>query len=301
MKLATTTGDFAQYAATWEECVQWIHDAGFRYIDFGGAGDRAFVRDDGWQDRAKRLNDYAQNLGMQFVQMHSPDGINPLDPVRQDELVAMTNRSIEVCAVMGISQTVVHPGTWPGMTKEEFFKENRAFFSRLFPSMEKTGVNVLVENTTRKNVPPDTYDLFTGEDMAEFLRYVNHPLLHAVWDTGHGNVDGPQYENIVALGKELYGLHIHDNNGWADEHSIPYFGTLSLDGLMHGLLDVGYQGYFTFEAIRALEYKNGQAPRYKFEGDRRLRHPTAELQMAAEKLLYAIGKHCLTAYDVFEG
>jgi len=299
VKLATTTGDFAPYAETWEECVQWIHDAGFRYIDFGVAN-REFLYDGGWADRAKQLNDYAQNLGMAFVQMHSPDGINPLDPARQDELVAITNRSIEICAAMGIPQTVVHPGTRAGITKEEYFKENRAFFNRLLPVMEKTGVNVLVENTTRKNVPPDSYDLFTGGDMVEFLRYMDHPLLHAVWDTGHGNVDGSQYESIVALGKELYGLHVHDNNGWADEHSMPYFGTLSLDGLMHGLLEADYQGYFTFEAIRALEYKNGQAPRHKFEGDRRLRHPTAELQMAAEKLLYAIGKHCLTAYGVFE-
>lgn len=298
MKLATTTSDFARYG-TWEDCVRWIHDAGFRYIDFGVAN-REFLRDDGWDARAKQLNDYAQSLDMRFIQMHSPDGINPLDPVRQDELVAITNRSIEICAVMGIPQTVVHFGARPGLTKEEFYKENLAFYRRLFPTMEKTGVNVLVENSPRKHAPPDCYCLSTGEEMVDFLRFVNHPLLHAVWDTGHGNTDGSQYENIMALGRELYGLHVHDNNGWADEHSIPYFGTLSLDGLMHGLLDSGYQGYFTFEAINALEYKNGQAPRRKFEGDRRLRHPTAELQMAAEKLLYAIGKHCLTAYDVFE-
>ncbi|MBO4854170.1 MAG: sugar phosphate isomerase/epimerase [Oscillospiraceae bacterium] len=299
MKLATTTSDFAQYAATWEDCVQGIYDAGFRYVDFGVAN-REFLRDDGWADRAKRLNDYAQNLGMQFIQMHSPDGINPLDIARQDDLVAITNRSIEICAVMGIPQTVVHFGTRQGITKEEFYKENLAFYSRLFPAMEKTGVNVLVENSPRKHAPPDSYCLSTGEELADFLRHVNHPLLHAVWDTGHGNLDGPQYESIVALGKELYGLHVHDNNGWADEHTIPFSGTVSLDGLMHGLLDIGYQGYFTFEVLRLLDYKNGQAPRRKFEGDRRLRHPTMELQQAAEKLLYAVGKHCLTAYGVFE-
>lgn len=298
MKLATTTTDFARYG-TFEDCVRWIHEAGFKYLDFGVAN-REFLRDDGWEKRTKMLNDYAGSLGMKFIQMHSPAG-NPMDPAKQEDLIAITERSIRIAALMGIPQTVVHVGTWDGITMDEFYKGNYGFFRRLFPVMEETGVNVLIENSTRVNVPPEKRPyIYSGEDMREFLRHMDHPLMHALWDTGHGNVDGPQYENIVTLGKELYGIHVHDNSGWADEHAIPYMGTLSLDALMHGLLDIDYQGYFTFEAVNAIEYKNGQNRIYKWEDDRRLRHPTAELQLLAEKLLYGVGKHALSAYGVFE-
>lgn len=299
MKLATTTGDFAMYVKTWEDCLTHIRDAGFRYVDFGVAN-REFLHDDTWRERTAKLMDHAEKLGMKFVQMHSPDYINPLDPVRQDELVEVTVRSIEIAAMIGIPQTVVHFGTRQGMTREEFYRDNLAFYSRLFPVMERTGVNVLVENSPRKHAAEGSWNLSTGEELADFLAFAGHPLLHALWDTGHGNLDGPQYENIIALGRELRGLHVHDNGGYADEHALPMTGTVSFDGLMHGLLDIGYEGYFTFEAIRILDYKNGQAPRMKYEGDRRLRHPDAALQDEAERLLYGIGRHILTSYDVFE-
>ena len=120
MKLATTTSDFAMYARNYEECVKFIHDAGFRYIDFGMT-DRRYYTSPNWKDEVKRLRDYAESLDMKFVQMHSPEG-NPLDIQRRDDLVALTKRSIEVCEIMGISQTVVHSGWKEDLCEEEYFE-----------------------------------------------------------------------------------------------------------------------------------------------------------------------------------
>lgn len=299
MKLATTTTDFAPYVRTYEECVKGIYDAGFRYIDFGCG--RNFLEDDNWRDNAKRLRDYAESLGMKFIQMHSPEG-NPLDLKRRDELVKVTNRSIEVCDIMGIPQTVVHAGWKAEISKEEFYEGNLEFYRQLFPTMEKTGVNVLVENTSSTNIPPEKYYYFiTGEQLVDFLKYAEHPLLHAVWDTGHANTEGTQYDQIMALGKELYGIHIHDNSGHGDEHTLPYFGTINMDDVMNALIDVKYEGYFTLEVVTALRNsRNGHGRRHVFERDTRLLEPTLEMQIDLERLLYTIGKYCLTSYDVFE-
>jgi len=300
MKLATTTSDFAPYV-TYEECIKLIHDVGFRYIDFG-MGDRRYYTSQNWKDEVKRMRDYAESLDMKFVQMHSPEG-NPLDLKRRDDLVELTNRSIEVCEIMGISQTVVHSGWQEGISKDEFYEKNLEFYQSLFPTMEKTGVNVLIENTSSKNIPPEKYYYFlTGQQMVDFLQYAHHPLLHAVWDTGHANTEGNQYEQIKALGKELYGLHVHDNSGRGDEHILPYMGTVNMDDVMNGLIDIGYEGYFTFEASSALRYsKSGQGRRHVFEQDKRLLEPTLEMQIDMERLMYTIGKYCLSAYGVFEG
>ena len=297
MKLATSTSDFGRWGVTYEDLVKLIHDAGFRYVDIV-INRRICDSPDGLEE-AKRIRDYAEKLGMKFVQAHSPEG-NPLSPEKQDRMVQLTNRSIEICEILGVPQTVVHAGWKKDIGEEEYFKENLDFYKQLYPMMEKTGVNVLIENSTRKNLG-SYYYFYTGKQMVDFLKYANHPLLHAVWDTGHGNPEGNQYEHLVALGEELYGLHVHDNSGEGDEHIIPYLGTLNMDDVMNGLLDANYKGCFTFEAVATLRQSGSRhGKRHVFERDTRLLEPTLEMQMDLERLLYTIGKHCLSAYGVFE-
>jgi sugar phosphate isomerase/epimerase len=160
---------------------------------------------------------------------------------------------------------------------------------------------ILTENTTHATLPEGRFYMYTGKEMVDFIEYIDHPLFQAVWDTGHGTTEGSQYDNIVALGKHLKGLHVHDNNGKADEHTMPYTGVLNLDQVMNALLDIGYEGYFTFEALNVLRAaKDGRQPRQKFERDTRLANPSLEMQIDMERLLYHVGKHALTAYDCFE-
>ena len=166
--------------------------------------------------------------------------------------------------------------------------------------MEKNNVCVLHENTASSNMP--WFYPKTGADMAEFSNYVNHPLFHSCWDTGHANIEGSQYDEIVTLGSDLYAIHLNDNRGAQDEHIIPYFGTLNLDEVMHALKDIHYKGPFTFEAGSTLRPQNyWLGSRHEFSRDTRLSEPTLELQIALEKFMYQVGKHILSSYDVFEG
>lgn len=140
-----------------------------------------------------------------------------------------------------------------------------------------------------------------GADMKEFVEYVNHPLFHACWDTGHAHIEGIQYDEILALGNELYALHVNDNRGEKDEHMIPFFGTISMDEVMHALIDSGYQGYFTMEAgscLRSANYWLGK--RYQFKKDNRLAQPQLFMQKQMEKLMYEIGVYILKSYDCYE-
>jgi len=297
MKLATTTADFTRFTG-YREAIRLIREAGFRYIDIS-IGGHAFLTEDNWREEAKEIRDYAEKLGVTFIQAHSPGG-NPLSTGKQDGVVQVTERAIEISRILGVPQIVVHSGWKKEIGKEEFFELNLEFYKRLYPSMEKTGVNVLIENTTTTNMP-GYYYFTTGREMVEFLEYANHPLLHAVWDTGHGITEGNQYDQLVALGKELYGIHVHDNSGRGDEHALPYTGILNMDDVINGLIDANYQGYFTFETVRALrEAKSRHGARQLFERDQRLLEPSLEIQIDVERLLYTIGKYCLSAYNIFE-
>lgn len=300
MKLATTTGDFVKYLDNIYDNIKEIRNAGFRCVDLGLLGTETYFADgDSWRDEIKRLREYAENLGVTFVQAHSPNAtLMKAERLEQEQRWAV--RSIEICELLGINNVVVHAGYGGSVSKNEWYEWNANFYRSLFPVMEKTGVNVLTENTTVNNLAHDRFYIFTGADMVEFIEYVNHPLFHAVWDTGHGISEGSQYENIMALGNHLRAIHVHDNSGRADEHALPYTGILNLDDLINGLIDVGYDGYFTFEAEQSLQPSRARNKRQRFERDTRLLEPTLEMQIAAEKLLYTIGKSALAAYGIFE-
>lgn len=300
MKLATQVGDFWKHPISSEESIKLIRDAGFRYLDIG-LGGRFFATDESWHDTVKEFMGYAEKHGMQYVQAHSPNA-TVLTPDRWDKEVFWGKRSLEICREMGIPQVVIHASyTKHPVCKESWYEENVKFYRELLPVAEETGVMILTENTTHANLPEGRFYMYTGKDMVDFIEYIDHPLFQAVWDTGHGTTEGSQYDNIVALGKHLKGLHVHDNNGKADEHTMPYTGVLNLDQVMNGLLDIGYEGYFTFEALNVLRAgKDGRQPRQKFERDTRLFEPTLEMQIDMERLLYHVGKHALSAYDCFE-
>ena len=304
MKLATTTGDFDRFLKTHQERIDAVMDAGFRYIDLNmytiNENDELLISDH-WDRNAKTILENTQKRGGTFVQAHSPSG-NPLseNTTAADDLVKATIRAIDVCGVLGIPNIVVHAGMYNGIGKEESFEKNKDFFRKLFPAMERNNVNVLCENSTKKNMG-NMYFTNTGADMREFVEYVDHPLFHACWDTGHGNCEGSQYTEITDLGKELYALHINDNSGRGDEHVLPYFGTMNLDEIMNALIDIQYNGYFTFESsssLRPSHYWLGN--RKEFEKDSRLAHPQLFMQKQLEKLLYDMGVYILEQYHCFE-
>ena len=202
--------------------------------------------------------------------------------------------------MLGIRNTVVHPGFMLDISKEEWFEKNRDFYKKLFPAMEEHGVNVLVENSTAANLGP-RYWVNSGKDMVAFLRFVDHPLLHACWDTGHANCEGSQYDDIMTLGKELYAIHYNDNHGQKDEHLIPYMGTLNHDEVINALIDVGFDGYFTLECSSSLvRQKHWLGKRRVFEKDTRLAETQLFMQEHLEALMYDISKYILTSYGLFE-
>ena len=300
MKLATTTGDFGAYAKTQQERMDYISRAGFRYVDYSfGAdyADRSGVYSADWRGHLDDVRRAADRLGLRFVQAHSPMG----SPIRRGDyhaaFVEDTRRCVESCAILGIPNLVVHSGYEQGITKEECLERNRDFFMELLTYSERFGVNILVENFNKMCVE-GMYWIDNAPDLKAMIELVDHPLFHAVWDTGHANMqDMPQDEALRLLGRHVYALHVQDNMGDTDAHIAPFFGTLNLDSLMHGLLDIGYKGYFTFEAGSMLLPGRRRRP---YEKDQRLLNAPLGLRIEAERLLYQIGRYTLQAYGCFE-
>ncbi|MBQ6826321.1 MAG: sugar phosphate isomerase/epimerase [Clostridia bacterium] len=303
MKIASTTSDFRTIPSDDHlERVRHIAKAGFKYIDLSfydiDKKNSPFMLEN-YKEYVENLKELANELGIKYVQAHLPN-CNPLDEENFDEYLECTIRAIEICGMLGIENAVIHTGWMDNITKEQYFEMNLEALKPLFPAMEKSNVNVLIENSAKANMG-NKYFFFTGADMKEFIEYVNHPLLHACWDLGHANIEGHQYKDIIALGDDLRALHVHDNYGKSDQHIALFCGTLNMDEVMTALIDINYKGYFTFEADNTISFgQTWQLKRRKFEKDTRLFNPSTEMLDAAEKFLFEIGKACLSAYGIYE-
>ena len=171
-------------------------------------------------------------------------------------------KCMAVCAFVDCHALVVHPIQRP--TKEEEWEVNMAAYKRLIPAAKKYGVKICLENlfVHRVMMPLEA----PCSDAAEACLYVDtlneaagEECFGFCFDVGHANLLGRKIgEFIKILGKRLTVLHIHDNDGRYDEHSLPYTGvcdwggnrTCDWDGFVQALKEIGYRGGLSFETFR---------------------------------------------------
>lgn len=297
MKLATTTGDYFAHTDSQKAALAHIRQAGFRHADYNFGGDYRFqngVFSDGYEAYFEDIAQTADALGIRLVQAHAPMG----KPLEDDgKFLADNIRCIDACGAWNIPNIVIHSGYVRGLTPEQTFERNKAFFLPLLERAEKYGVNILVENFNKMHVE-GLYWIDNAPDLLRMIECVDHPLFHAVWDVGHANMqEMPQDDALRLLGKHVRAVHIQDNMGDKDSHLAPFLGTLNLDAVMSGLLDIGYDGYFTFEVGA---FFTPPEKRRQYSRSTLLASAPLELRDAFERYLYMLGKCVLEKYGCFE-
>ena len=298
MKLAARTADFFSYTGSQTESMALLRDAGFRYADYSFGCDyksRTGIYGEDFSRYLDTVAETADRLGLTLVQAHAPMGAPLNDP--DGSFLQATKLCVEACGRWGIPNLVVHSGYLPNLSKEDTFAQNRDFFLSVLEEAEKQNVNILVENFNRMS-HDDIYWIDNATDLLHLIELVDHPLFHAVCDTGHANLQPmPQNEEMKILGDHIKAIHFQDNPGDYDVHFLPYQGTMDIDSVICGLQDIGYKGYFTFEVANFFYPVSARRQDCK---ETRLHNPPFALQMALEKYLYTLGKTILEAYDLFE-
>lgn len=305
MKLVTTTCDLAEYYENKSVAtpIRGIAETGFRHIDLSMYHtiykDSPWIASgDGWKIEIEDSAKEADACGLDFCQAHSPDGQHFIPGEDRDALILATKRSIEACAMLDIPYTVIHAGATKGKDRETFIKENIEFFKLFGEEANRYGVKLLVENTASAWNPE--YYLWTGEEMADFVSRSKLDYLHICWDIGHGNVQGcNQYDDIMAMGKELKAVHMQDNCGDFDTHRMPMAGTTNFDKVMRGLIDSGYEGCFTFEGCNTIRRgRSWPKSRRDIEPSDRLTNVPLYIQQKQISVMYEIGKWMLEEYNI---
>ena len=238
--------------------IEAIAKAGF------GAYDMSLFRmkrepDCGWNTAdyrtyAKELRRFADSLGIVCNQSHAPYPTSYGDE-RDAPIFDRTVRAIECAALLGAKSVVVHPlhhlDYEVAENRERMREMNLTFYEKLLPYARGYGIAIAVENMWQRTDGRCSHS--TCSMPAEFCDYVDahdDPYLVGCLDLGHVNLmpdsDLPAF--IHALGaKRLRALHVHDNDGIRDAHTIPYLGCADIDGAMRALGQIGYEGDLTFE------------------------------------------------------
>ncbi len=300
MKLVNTTDDFVAYFSDKSVAAPLaaMSKTGFRHIDLSMysiiyEGSPWTSTGDKWKKEIEDCRQIADELGFDFCQAHSPD---PKDG--SEASINAVRNSIEACGMLGIPHTVVHALAPRDKTPEEFFRLNVDFYKQFEKDLERYNVNLLIENSSALWNP--FYYLRTGEDMRRFVECAGISRMHICWDIGHGNAEGRnQYDDIVAMGEELHALHVQDNFGNSDAHLMPLMGTTNFDMVLRGLIDIGYKGDFTFEAVNSIRRANSW-PHYRKDTapEDKLSDPPLFIKQKQQAVMYEIGRWMLESYNI---
>jgi sugar phosphate isomerase/epimerase len=66
-------------------------------------------------------------------------------------------------------------------------------------------------------------------------------------DFGHAHMDGDLLDAIETVSGHLIATHVHDNRGKADDHLVPFDGTIDWPAALTAVQKVGYDGTLLFE------------------------------------------------------
>jgi L-ribulose-5-phosphate 3-epimerase len=294
MRLSTTTLDYYSSGTNQispAEAIERIADTGFKAVDlcFIKLNNEFFLGNDNWKKMIEDAGEAASRNGIVFSRAHVPSG-PILDQGLDGEIyLERVKRSLEGSALLGIKWSAVHIADIPGPYSREHIKliqkSNLDFYRKLFSTMERHDIGILIENSTDKHAAAPNRRRYcsTAEEMLDTIQFFNHPLVGACWDTGHANMQHlDQYEQVMMLGKTLKAIHVHDNNGDVDQHLLPFQGNMKWEPFIKALADVGYEGDFAFEAYDSV------------------RRTPGPLKKSISELMYKTGLYLLSLDEKFK-
>lgn len=260
MKVSTSLNVFDNGISR-TDAVRRCAEAGFESIDMNYWDFQKHVlhlspqEEEAW---ARDIRASADAHGVRFTQMHGPvhgpSFSRLVLDLTLDTFEQMVVRSLRTAAILGVPWVVFHPTNVTGEEGEAYgdvLDFNVRFYRKLIPVLEQTGVGIALENLHDRGSLRAYFSL--PEELAELIDTLNHPLIGACWDTGHGHEQSlEQAASLTILGSRLKATHVQDNDVKRDQHLLPYQGTIRWDEVVRALKQIGYEGDFTYEAHNSI-------------------------------------------------
>ena len=251
MNIVTSTCVFP-YNYPCEKALLRLSDIGFKHLDLAmdycaGDSDCQF-NSDNWEFWANQLRELGDKHGVVYTHSHAWGDATTRDP--------KIFRCFDVCKVLGIKYSVVHPyykkadGSFI-YDDEEFVKVNAELIKPLLEYAAKNEVTILSENLLWGSS-------IRATAISALVKEVNSPYFGWCYDTGHANAHDISCRELLKCEIAPISLHIQDNNGhYRDDHLIPGDGNIDWKEFLDVLHAIDYKGEFVLEAHhQSLEAKD---------------------------------------------
>ena len=187
---------------------------------------------------------HARKAGLIVENVHLPyEGINNLwlDTADGEALTEYLLRCAADCADNEIPTMVMHLSS--GNDPPPFNNLGMDRIKRIVEKSERHGINITFENLRKP------------EYLAFVLDNIESPRVGFCYDSGHDNCYYSKDDLLDRHGSRLMALHLHDNDGAADQHLLPFDGSINWPVVMKKIAASGYTGSISLEADN-LGYEN---------------------------------------------
>ena len=230
MNLSVST-DYAQDTGDPSPYLSRIAEAGFTHIHWCHHWNTDFLYSTPEMEQIRRwLADYR----LQLLDLHAPVGPekNWASPREYERLagVELVRNRIEMTARLGADVAIMHIPEQPGC------EPLRRSLAELGGLARCLGVRLAIENGSLEAIGQ-----VLGENSPDFLGLC--------YDAGHGNLTTKGLDHLEALRGRLISVHLHDNDGSADQHNLLFTGTVDWGRLARIMAASAYSKCVSMEVV----------------------------------------------------
>lgn len=217
-----------------------IRDSGITKIEVFCSGAHFDYSSD---EAVRELAGWLEERGMELHSMHSPTqrdtagrhesgmpiSISDGERVRRLDAVDEVKRAIDVAERIPFKYLVQHIGSSRQSADARFIDAAFNSLEHLAIFAKQRGVTIALENTPSELGAPLSLQNFIKETHLNDLRFC--------FDTGHANIEGGIPAAFESMRERVVTTHVHDNDGEADDHLMPYEGKIDWDATLQLFAD----------------------------------------------------------------
>jgi sugar phosphate isomerase/epimerase len=237
--MLSMTTDYMADTGCPELYLRRIAEAGFTHVHWCHHWNTDFAYDDCELDQ---IECWLHRYNLQVTDLHASAGkekawgsLREYERLAGVELVA--NR-IATAERLGADVIVMHlPDLKDPTTRDAAWAQVCKSLDTLKPIARRYGVRIALENGPLAEVD-------------KMLSLYDAEYLGLCYDCGHGNLVPDGLDWLERLQDRLIAIHLHDNDGSADQHNLPFWpgGTVDWDRLTKILATSGYTKWVSMES-----------------------------------------------------
>jgi sugar phosphate isomerase/epimerase len=240
--MLSMTTDYANVSTGCPEpYLRRIAEAGFSHVHWCHHWSTDFLYADCEIEQIER---WFKEFGLSLTDLHASAGAekgwcSARDYERLAGIELVQNR-IAMAARLGSDAIILHLPSEPGdaAEREACWARVRRSLDELEPFARARGVRIALENGGKDNF----------DALEQVFALYGPDFIGLCYDSGHGHVAGNGLDRLDRVKDRLVSIHLHDNDGTADQHKLPFDGTVDWPRLARLLAASSYRKPVSLES-----------------------------------------------------